>query len=196
MWTVIYSIQGNTHSQLHETNTSKQKPRVQFVFLQVFLQPTLTSNTTLPFLPRTSQIQKDQMALEICWKFLLSLSPSTWKLDRTGWYHSNPTIFYQYIHEYHLWVTTLSFKKSRLLPKQTAWNKLYPPGSIHPNHLFPCYLHWNNVISWKNKASINPCGHFVAMKSFFFPSVQTHSKQHWAVNSFSPVYCISQNKVL
>lgn len=43
----------------------------------------------------------------------------------------------------------------------------YHPGSMHPKHLSPCCLHWNYVISWKNKASINPCGHFVAIKSFF-----------------------------
>lgn len=170
IWTVSYSIQGNTHSQLYETNTSKQKSRAQSVILQVFLQPTLTSNTTLPFLPRTSQNWKDQMALEICLKFLLSLSPSTWKLHRTGWCDSIPPFFYQHIHGNHLWVTTPSFKKPKLLPKQKKKHgRNYHPGSIHPNHLFPCYLHWNNVISWKNKASINPCGHFVAMKSFFFP---------------------------
>lgn len=125
------------------------------------------------------------MALKICLKFLLSLSPSTWKLHRTGWYDSSPNIFLPA----HLWapplVTTLSLKKTELLLKPTTWNKLYHPGSIHPKHLFPCYLHWNNVIYWKNKASINPGGHFEPMKSFFSASVQTHSKQHSAVNSFS-----------
>lgn len=62
----------------------------------------------------------------------------------------------------HFHLKNLSFYQS----KPCGINSCYP-GAIHPNHLLPCYLHWKNVISWKNKASINPCGHFVAIKSFF-----------------------------
>lgn len=73
----------------------------------------------------------------------------------------------------------------------------YHPGSIHPKHLFPCCLHWNNVISWKNKASINLCSHFVAIKLGFFPlnlfKPTQSSTQHLIYFS---VYCISENKGL
>lgn len=117
-------------------------------------------------------------------KFVLWQAPSTWKLQRTGRRASKPTNLYQCIHRYCLWVTKLP--KTELSSGQARWKSCYHPAFIHPKHLFPCCFPWSNVIHWKIKASIKPCGHFEAIKSFFPPpkAVQTYSKQNSALNLF------------
>lgn len=169
IWTVSYSSPGKTHSQLlyETTNTSKQKSRAQFVILQVFLQAVLTSSPILSFLPEQVKFRKTRWHLRFAWNCCSVCHHQHGNGIELDDLPPTPPLFTSAS----IGITSGSLhfhlKKPELSPRQARWNKLLP-SRIHPSQASLSMLFaLNNVISWKNKASINSCGHFVAIKSFF-----------------------------
>lgn len=120
----------------------KSKIKSSICHFAVFPQPKVISNCTLPFVPRTSPIQKDQMAPEICLSEILALAVIiNMEIERTGQYASKPSTFsyyfYQCICRHCLWVTSKNWTFSK-----ESWMENLLPSSIHKSQaslsmLFP-----------------------------------------------------------
>lgn len=148
----------------------KSKIKSSICHFAVFPQPKVISNCTLPFIPRTSPIQKDQMAPEICLSEILALAVIiNMEIERTGQYASKPSTFFIIFTSASAGIASGSLPKTELPPRRVGWKICYHPAFTNPKHLFPCCFPRKNVNLWKNKASINPCCHFEAIQSFLPP---------------------------
>lgn len=95
----------------------KSKIKSSICHFAVFPQPKVISNCTLPFIPRTSPIQKDQMAPEICLSEILALAVIiNMEIERTGQYASKPSTFFLLFLPVHLQALPLGhFQKLNFL---------------------------------------------------------------------------------